>query len=148
VQADPSAGSGTFALDIPLRLEGPEPLEPIAVQVRAYVPAAVDVRPQTIILTDGPLPTALERELVIQYYRPGQVTLSRIAANVPGVETKLLDPAIGRHFVLAVRFPAGFRVPPAGAEVTCETSEPGQSRLRVPVVAMTQPESFSPRVLP
>jgi len=105
----------------------------IRIPVTAFVPAAVDVRPQTLVLDAQPLVAPLERVVSIRYTRPGKLTLSEVALDAGGASAQLLDPPVGKRFRIAVRFPAGYRLPRTGAELSFRTGDPDTPEVKVPV---------------
>ncbi len=134
----PGLAPGAYVSQIKL-LTASSRLPVISIPVSAFLPPAVDIRPQALFLPAGPLPVSAIKTVSLRFWRTstGQVleAVCRPAGPTPRIKT--LEE--GRAYQIEVVFPAGFQLPsPEGAKLVIKTNQAGAGELVVPVAAETR----------
>ncbi len=109
----------------------------VTVQALLFSRPALMVTPSTVMLPPGPATNVVTSTIRIYNLSTAHptLTLSDLAANVPGVGVKMREAVAGKQFELMMTFPPGFEVPKgSNVEITVKSSHPQFAVIRVPVI--------------
>jgi hypothetical protein len=137
VTAMPPFKSGSNAGTITIDTDSPRKPN-ISLKAMCYVPAAVEVTPQRVMLPGGVLTQSVERAVYVNNNKPSPLKVSDIVVNDERVTTQLIeDMQPGKRFRIVLNFPEGFSAPQGDTlRLTFKTDNPSMPNVGIPITSI------------